>query len=77
MKTIDNICLCECHFVKGTCHFEACCEGQCEGCGYHIMYNMSNHRRDCPAWLSWASKQKRKELKRNEMFEDYKKGTSL
>jgi hypothetical protein len=60
-------CDCPCHTkAGGLCGFEACCAGQCEGCGRGIhgtSERLKEHRRHCLSWWVWAKKQKRKQVK--------------
>ena len=65
-------CPCTCHNVGSSLiHFDACCEGRCQGCGQNISSSISIHRRNCKQWLTWAKTQKRDALKQLGLHEDF------
>lgn len=69
---LRNKCNCECHTNPNVlCGFDACCQGECEGC-HQGFYDLKNHRKICPEWIVWACKQKRAELRRLELYEEFR-----
>lgn len=72
MNELDkaNQCQCPCHNQDGIIHFDACCEGRCEGCE-QFFHALNHHRAVCSEWLVWRTKQKRAELRRLDLMEDF------